>query len=197
MSKDDNASSVKWLLEEGYLPEAIANYFLLMGNKPPQEIFSTKEAIGWFNLNTISKSPAHFSIDMLKHINKEHLKALDAKELSRYVGFADEEIGELARIYLEEVETTKELKAKIAPIFAPRVIPEAFAEQIELMTNTIKNASFFEEYDDFKNYIMKETGLKGENYFQPIRILLTNAEHGPDIAEVYKYIKNYLGEIIK
>ena len=197
MSKDDNTSSVKWLLEEGYLPEAIANYFLLMGNKPPQEIFSTKEAIGWFNLNTISKSPAHFSIDMLKHINKEHLKALDAKELSRYVGFADEEIGELARIYLEEVETTKELKAKIAPIFAPRVIPEAFAEQIELMTNTIKNASFFEEYDDFKNYIMKETGLKGENYFQPIRILLTNAEHGPDIAEVYKYIKNYLGEIIK
>ncbi len=98
----DDALSVKWLLEEGYLPEAISNYLILIGNKLPQEIFSTQEAIKWFDLNEISKSPTRFDIDILKHINREHLKNLDSKELSRYVGFADEEIGELARIYLEE-----------------------------------------------------------------------------------------------
>ena len=197
MGKHENISNIKWLLEEGYLPEAIANYLLTMGNKTPQEIFSTKEAIKWFNLQSISKSPTHFSIDVLKRINQEHLKALDAKELSRYVGFADEEIGELARIYLKKVATTKELKAKIAPIFEPRVIPKEFKESSELIVNAIKSAPFFEEYDDFKNHIMKETGLKGENYSKTIRLLLTNTEHGPDLAEVYKYIKNYLGEIIK
>ena len=197
MGKHENISNIKWLLEEGYLPEAIANYLLTMGNKIPQEIFSTKEAIKWFNLQSISKSPTHFSIDVLKRINQEHLKALDAKELSRYVGFADEEIGELARIYLKKVATTKELKAKIAPIFEPRVIPKEFKESSELIVNAIKSAPFFEEYDDFKNHIMKETSLKGENYSKTIRLLLTNTEHGPDLAEVYKYIKNYLGEIIK
>ena len=31
---------------------------------------------------------------------------LDSKELSRYVGFADSEIGELAKIYLEEGAST-------------------------------------------------------------------------------------------
>ena len=171
--------------------------FNIIGNKLPQEIFSTQEAIKWFDLNEISKSPTRFDIDILKHINREHLKNLDSKELSRYVGFADEEIGELARIYLEEAGTTKELKSKIAPIFEPRNIPEELAEQTQLMTNAIKAAPYFDEYDDFKDYVMKETGLKGKNYLKPIRILLTNAEHGPDVAKIYKYIKNYLGEIIK
>jgi len=196
-NKHEEILNVKWLLKEGYLPEAIANYLLLMGNKTPQEIFTIKEAIEWFNLQNISQSPTHFSIDMLKHINQEHLRALDSKELSRYVGFADEEIGELARFYLKEVGTTKELKAKIAPIFEPRVIPEEFKEYSKLIVNTIKSAPFFEEYNDFKNHIMKETGLKGEAYSKTIRLLLINAEDGPNEAEVYKYIKNYLREIIK
>ena len=189
MSKRDDASSVKWLLEEGYLPEAISNYLILMGNKPQKEIFTLDEAKEWFTLDTISKSPARFDMDMLKHINKEHLKMMDATELSRYVGFADADIGELARIYLEEAGTTKELKSKIAPIFEPRDLTGEFEEQSKLMSDTIKNAPFFDEYDDFKNYIIKETGLKGKNFFKPLRILLTNAEHGPDVAEMYTYLK--------
>lgn len=197
MSKRDDASSVKWLLEQGYLPAAIINYLVLMGNKPPKEIFTLEEAVSWFSLDAISKSPARFDIDMLRHINKEHLKMLDAKELSRYVGFADAEIGELARIYLEESGTTKELKAKIAPIFAPREIAEEFSEQTQLMRAVIQKAPYFETYEDFKNHIMGESGLKGKNFFKPLRILLTNAEHGPDLEEIYKYLKNYLGEIVK
>lgn len=197
MSKRDDASSVKWLLEEGYLPSAIANYLILIGNKPPKEIFDIKEAIEWFSLENISKSPARFDINMLKHVNKEHLKLLDAKELSRYVGFADTEIGELAKIYLEEISTTKELKSKIQLIFSQKEIPEELKESADIMVKTIKSAPYFDAYDDFKNYIMKESGLKGKNFFRPLRLLLTGSEHGPDIALVYKYIKNYIGEIVK
>ena len=197
MSKDDDAFSVKWLLEEGYLPDAIANYLILMGNETPQEIFNMKDAIEWFNLEKMSKSPIRFDIDMLKHINTEHLKAMDAKELSRYVGFADAEIGELARIYLKEAGTTKELKSKISPIFSKRNIPKDFTEQVTLMAEIIKNAPYFDEYDDFKNYVMKESRLKGDDFSKALRILLTNAQSGPDIAEIYKYLKNYIGERIK
>ena len=193
----NDASSVKWLLEEGFLPEAISNYLISIGNKPPQEIFTMQEAVEWFSLEKISKSPARFDIDILRHINREHLKALDAKELSRYVGFADAEIGELARIYLEEAETTKELKSKIAPIFAPREIIEEFKEQSTIMKNVIIGAPYFDQYEDFKNYVMKESGFKEGNFSKTLRILLTNAESGPDVAEIYKYLKNYIGEIIK
>jgi len=194
---NDDTFSIKWLLEEGFLPQAIANYLILIGNNPPQEIFNMKDAIEWFSLENISKEPVHFDINILKHINKEHLKAMDAKELSRYVGFADAEIGELARVYLDEVETTKELKSKIAPIFSQRNVPDEFKEQTALMAETIKGAPYFDEYNDFKNYIMSKSGLKGENFSKPLRILLTNTQHGPDIAEIYKYLKNYIGEIVK
>jgi glutamyl-tRNA synthetase len=197
MSKRDDASSVKWLLEQGFLPEAISNYLILIGNKPPREIFNLEDAIEFFDLQKISKSPARFNINMLRHINHEHLKALDAKELSRYVGFADEDIGELARIYLEEASTTKELKEKIAPIFAPKNIPAEFLEQSAVMIEIIKKAPHFEEYDDFKDYIMKESELKGKNFFKPLRYVLTGAGHGPDVAQIYKYLKNYIGEIVK
>ncbi|MCF6339687.1 MAG: glutamate--tRNA ligase [Sulfurimonas sp.] len=197
MSKRDDASSVKWLLEEGYLPSAISNYLILIGNRPPKEIFDMSEAIKWFDLDKISKSPARFDINMLKHINKEHLKNLEPKELSRYVGFADAEIGKLAHVYLEEAGTTKELRNKIEPIFAKKKIPEEFLESSKIIIQTIKEAPYFEEYADFKKYIMEKSGLKGKNFFKPLRYLLTGSENGPNIAEIYKYLKNYLGEIIK
>ncbi|MDD2448857.1 MAG: glutamate--tRNA ligase [Sulfurimonas sp.] len=197
MSKRDDASSVKWLLEEGFVPSAISNYLILIGNKPPCEVFDMEDAIEWFNLESISKSPARFSMDLLRHINKEHLKKMDATELSRYVGFADANIGELAKIYLEEASTTKELKSKITTIFATKEMPQEFSEAAKIITQTIKDAPYFEEYDEFKNYIMKTSGLKGKDFFKPLRILLTGKENGPDLALIYKYLKNYIGEIVK
>ncbi len=189
--------SVKHLLEEGFLPQAISNYLISIGNKTPKEIFTVEEAKEWFTLETLSKDPTPFDIETLRYINAEHLKSLDPKELSRYVGFADIEIGELARIYLDEARTTKELKAKIAPIFSERVIPEALTESVATMKAIIIAAPYFDKYDDFKNHVMKESGLEGENFLISLRLLLTNAQNGPEIAEIYKYLKNYIGEIVK
>lgn len=197
MSKRDDASSVKWLLEEGFLPAAIINYLILIGNKPPVEIFEIEEALEWFNLSGISKAPAKFDIDKLRFINKKHLEKLDDVELSRYVGFADRDIGQLAKTYLEEVSTTKELREKIGAIFAVKIIPEEFKEAAEKMKETMLKAPFFEEFNEFKSYIMKESGLKGKNFFKPLRLLLSGSEHGPELEVMYPFIKNYLTEIVK
>ncbi|MGB5964129.1 MAG: glutamate--tRNA ligase [Sulfurimonadaceae bacterium] len=197
MSKRDDASSVKWLLEEGYLPSAITNYLIHIGNKTPEEIFTLEESLEWFSLSNISKSPARFDIDKLKFINGQHLRNMEAKELSRYVGFADEAIGQVAKIYLEEARTLKELRPKIEAIFAPKEIPEEFSEQAEIMRKVIMEAPHFEVFDDFKNHIMKESGLKGKNFFKPLRLLLTGAGNGPEVADLYVYLKDFLGEIVK
>lgn len=197
MSKRDDASSVKWLLEEGFLPSAIINYLILIGNKPPQEIFTLEEALTWFDLSKISKAPAKFDIDKLRFINREHLKLMDDVELSRYVGFADKDIGQLAKIYVDEVSTTKELREKISAIFSEKKVPEEFEEATAKMKEALLKAPFFEEFNDLKSYIMQETGLKGKNFFKPLRILLSGAEHGPELDIMYPFIKNYLMEIVK
>ncbi len=189
--------SVKSFLEDGYLPEAILNYLVSTCSDTPKEIFTMSEMIEFFALEKISKDPIEFNIKTLQYINKEHLKNLDPKELSRYVGFADEEIGNLASLYLEEVSTTKELKAKIAPIFAQRIIPKELSEQVEKVTECIKQAPYFDEFSDFQNYIMKNTDIEEKNLSQVLYLLLSNAEDGPELSKIYKYLKNYLGEIIK
>ncbi|QSZ41797.1 glutamate--tRNA ligase [Sulfurimonas aquatica] len=194
---DGDSISVKSLFTEGYLPSAISNYLISMGTIVPQKIFEIKDSIEWFDLKSISNSPIEFDMEALKKINKEHLKNLEAKELSRYVGFADEEIGELARVYLEEAATTKELRSKIEPIFADKEIPKEFVSKANIMAEAIKSAPYFDKYQDFKNYILKESGLKEENFSVPLRLLLTGAVNGPDISEIYKYLKNYIGEIVK
>ena len=197
MSKRDDASSVKWLLEEGFLPEAITNYLIMMGNKTPTEIFNLKEAIKWFDLRTISKAPARFDIDKLKFINREHLKGLDPKELSRYVGFADEEIGQLAKVFLEEASTLKELRSKISAVFAPKIVPDEYKEGFDILREITLKAPHFDDYDSYKAYLMEHSGLKGINLFQPLRILIGGAEHGPELNDLYQHLKNYLKEVVK
>ncbi|HIC43280.1 MAG TPA: glutamate--tRNA ligase [Sulfurimonas sp.] len=195
-TKDENAS-VKWLLEQGFIPAAIINYLLLIGNNPPQEIFSLQEALEWFDLSEISKSPIKFDINELRLINIKHLNLLDDVELSRYVGFADADIGKLAKLYLEEVSTTKELKSKIGAVFSEKNIPEDFVEAAASMKTVILNAPFFQDYNDFKSYVMKESGLKENYFYLSLRLLLTGAQNGPEIADMYPFLKNYLGEIVK
>lgn len=196
MLKQDDTSLVKWLFGEGFIPDAIINYLLLLGNsKAPEEIFTLPEAIEWFNIKDISKSETIFDIDKLRFINREHLKRMDDRQLSTLFGFADADIGRLAKIYLEEASTIKELIAKIKPIFAAKDFEGEWGEQMRIMEKLIQDAPMINTFDEFKSYIMKESGLTEKNFSKPFRILLTGAQHGPELSDVYPLIKSYLLEI--
>ena len=197
MSKRDDASSVKWLIEQGFLPSAIANYLVLMGNKTPSEIFTLEEAIEWFKIENISKSSAKFDIDKLRFINRKHIENLDDMRLSKILGFADSDIGKLGKLFLEEASTIKEIKEKIEPIFATKTTLEGFENEFKAIKECLQKAPYFDNYEDLKNYIVDETSLKGKNLFKPLRYILTGVENGPNLSDIYPLIKNYLGDIIK
>ena len=197
MSKRDDASSVKWLIEQGFLPSAIANYLVLMGNKTPTEIFTLEEAIEWFKIENISKSSAKFDIDKLRFINRKHIENLDDMRLSKILGFADSDIGKLGKLFLEEASTIKEIKEKIEPIFATKTTLEDFENEFKAIKECLQKAAYFDNYEDLKNYIVNETSLKGKNLFKPLRYILTGVENGPNLSDIYPLIKNYLGDIIK
>ena len=196
MSERDEASSVRWLLEEGFLPAAIANYLILTGVKTPVEIFTLEEAVTWFDLKDIAKTAVTFDPGKLKQINREHIKRMDNRRLSAQIGYSSEEIGALAKLYTQEASTLQEIKEKIDTIFAPKVC-ENFPEAFHKLRSVAKNAPYFPEYDAFKNHLAKESGLKGEQLVKPLRLMLTGAQNGPDLSDLYPFIRNYLGEIIK
>ncbi|MDR0408173.1 MAG: glutamate--tRNA ligase [Campylobacteraceae bacterium] len=197
MSKRDDASSVKWLLEEGFLPRAIANYLILLGNKAPHEIFTMEEAIEWFDIKKVAKSPAKFDIDKLRQINREHLRRLSDKEFANLMGFKDENIGKIGKLYTEEGSSIKEIEPKVKAIFAPKIAPQGFEKEFDILKSILQNVPYFEEFDDFKAYLFEESSLKGKEFFKPLRALLTNSEHGPELAALYPVIKTYIKEIAR
>jgi glutamyl-tRNA synthetase len=195
MDMQDDASSIKWLFEQGFIPDAIVNYLILLGNETPTEIFTMPEALEWFDLKKLSKSSVKFDIDTLRLINREHLKRMDDKLLSKLFGFADEDIGKLAKLYLEEASTINELESKINPIFAPKNFEGEWSAQMHTMEDIIQNAPMIDDFNAFKAHIMKESGLEGKHFFTPLRLILTGAEHGPELSKIYPLIKPYLLEV--
>ncbi|MDQ7046792.1 MAG: glutamate--tRNA ligase family protein [Sulfurovum sp.] len=196
MLQEEDTSLVKWLFGEGFIPDAIINYLLLLGNSEAEkEIFTLPEAIQWFKLENISKSEAVFDIDRLRSINAEHLRRMDDRQLSTLFGFADPDIGKLAKIYLEEVSTIKELIAKIKPIFAAKDFDGVWGTQMRKMETLVQNAPMINDFDTFESYMLKESGLKGEDFSIPLKLLLTGAQNGPKLADIYPLIKPYLLEV--
>ncbi len=191
-----NNISVKELFQDGFIPDAILNYLLVLGNpNAPKEIFTLPEAIEWFDLNSISKSDVTFDLEQLRSINREHLKMIDDKKLSTLFGFADADIGKLAKVYLQECSTINELETKIRPIFSPKDFSGKWGEQMNILEKVINQAPYFENYDTFKEHIMTNSGLEEKDILIVLRQILTNTGDGPELSEIYPYIKSYILEV--
>lgn len=195
MSKREKDSSVKFLLYSGYLPEAILNYLVLLGNKTPYEIFTLDDAIKWFDIKNISKSPAKFDIEKLTQINREHIKIASNKRLGELFEM-DIKFGDLIRFYTQEGSLIHEIKEKILQIYSKKTIPDEYKENVNLIKNEILKMEISENFNEFKQNLMKSTNLKGKNFFMSLRILLTNQTHGPELSELYPFIKDDIKEIV-
>jgi len=54
-----------------------------------------------------------------------------------------------------------------------------------------------EDYNDFKNRLIKNTALKGKRLFMPLRMLMVGSAHGPEIKDLYSVMKPYLKMVVK
>ena len=199
MSKREDSSSVKWLLQSGYLPEAIANYLILLGNKTPREVFSMDEAVEFFDIAKISKSPAKFDEDKLAFINREHIKRASEQRLAELFEL-EPKFAPLIKFYTQEASLIPQIKEKIATIYGAKDIPQEWAAQAQALREAISNLLSSNdapaEFNDFKAALSQATNLKGKSLFMPLRFLLTGAPHGPELSELYPLIRADLKEIL-
>ena len=192
----NDALSILWLFEQGFIPDAVINYLLLLSNPDaPEKIFTLPEAIAWFKIEDISNDTINFDIDTLRLINRAHLMKIEDKQLSSLFGFADADVGKLVKLYLQEASTINELALRIRPVFAPKTFEGEWKEEMQTLQKVIMDAPMIEEYDTFIAYLIKESGLTDEKLFTPLRLLLTGAKHGPELSDIYPLIKSYLLEV--
>ena len=84
LSKRHGALGVEAYEEMGYLPEAMRNYLLRLGwGHGDDEIISTAQAVEWFDLDAVGRSPARFDFQKLDNLNGHYLREADDQRLAQ------------------------------------------------------------------------------------------------------------------
>ncbi len=66
----------------GILPEAMRNYLLRLGwSHGNDEIISSEQAVEWFNLENIGRSPARLDFKKLKYLNNHYINNMNNKDI--------------------------------------------------------------------------------------------------------------------
>jgi glutamyl-tRNA synthetase len=84
LSKRHGALGVEAYRDMGFLPEAVVNYLLRLGwSHGDEEIISTGQAIQWFNLDSIGRSPSRFDLGRLTTLNGHYLRHAEDARLAQ------------------------------------------------------------------------------------------------------------------
>lgn len=96
LSKRHGAMGVDAYRDElGYLPEAVNNYLLRLGwGHGDAEIISREQAVEWFDLDHVGRSPSRFDFKKLDNLNGHYLREADdawladlvAPDVARHLG---------------------------------------------------------------------------------------------------------------
>ncbi|PHZ85351.1 glutamate--tRNA ligase [Paremcibacter congregatus] len=81
LSKRHGALGVEAYRDMGYLPSALKNYLVRLGwAHGDDEIFSEQQAIEWFSLEGIGKSPSRFDFVKLENLNGYYIREAASNE---------------------------------------------------------------------------------------------------------------------
>ncbi|WP_066779165.1 glutamate--tRNA ligase [Sphingomonas sp. CCH5-D11] len=87
LSKRHGAVGIEAYRDElGILPEALDNYLLRLGwGHGDNEIISRDQAIEWFDLGSVGKSPSRFDLKKLENLNGHYIRSADDERLAALV----------------------------------------------------------------------------------------------------------------
>jgi glutamyl-tRNA synthetase len=120
LSKRNGVVSVNWYRDEGFLPEAVANYLALLGWSPGdnREEFTLAELTAEFDLARVNKNPAQFDVRKLEAINGDKIRALG---LADFVARITPFLQRAGAVGDPVTEAEAELIAAAAPLIQTRI----------------------------------------------------------------------------
>ena len=206
LSKRENAESVGYLKEEGFLPEAVMNFLAFLGWNPgtEQEYFKPKQLIESFSTEGLNASSAVFDKDKLLWLNSEHIKNMENKQLwNRLLPFFERENLVFNPDPLWRDRVLKEMKTGfktlrqavevLKPLSKGSFVLEESVQPIlqwpvakpfiERWIKALKQLSVkYLSLEDFKS-IQKQIqeNLKGKEFFMPLRCAILGKPQGTEI----------------
>lgn len=185
----------------GILPEALDNYLLRLGwGHGDAEIISREEAVEWFDLAGVGKSPSRFDLKKLENLNGHYIREADDARLAALVA---EKTGRPAGIIERAMPFLKPRAANLNELatgtdflFAVRPLPidpaaQALLEGDAPRTLAAAHAALdalggwdTEALDAAVRQTAETLGLKLGQVAQPLRAALTGRKTSPGIFDV-------------
>lgn len=199
LSKRHGAASVQELRDAGYLPEAVNNYIALLGTgfAADEEFFTMAQMAELFRLDRVSKSPAVFDEQKLRHMNGRYLRDLSLDELTARLEQFTGRTGLRGAVEIsrEKIQTLADFWPLAGFLIdGPIDDPKAFQKVIAADGGSQTLAAAREvlaETDPFTvesieaslRQVVESRRLKPGQVFQPVRVAIAGTTVSPGIFE--------------
>ncbi len=195
LSKRKGNVSCEQFLSEGYLPEALINFILLLGWAPKdnQELFTLDEFVKKFDPNGFQKANPRFDYTKLNWLNGHYLRLKSDQELFDLVrplfdASADEEkIKKAIPIAKERITKTNDIVSLTSFIFQKPVYEDVSAinkQYIAEAINAIEKADWTKESIESNLLAVTEKNNfhRGE-FFMSLRLAVSGKKVTPPLTE--------------
>ena len=215
MSKRHGAIDVEEYKTKGILPNALINYMLRLGwSHGDDEIISLENAIKWFSLEKIGKSPAKFDNEKLISVNSHYIKELNNDEIikfleSYYISKYKIKIDEISikrlNLGLDDIKSrSRDLNqlaemslfycskfplsiSKKAQKYIKNVDKTIFKDLLVVLGNT-ENDFKKQKIEEIMSKFLIEKGLKLSDIIQYIRAMITGLDVSPRIYDIMEIL---------
>ena len=205
LSKRHGALGVDAYRDElGILPEALANYLLRLGwGHGDDEIIAREQAIEWFDLDHVGKSPSRFDLKKLENLNGHYMREADDSRLAALVaprlGLDDRGIELLTRAMPElkaRAHDLNQLAEGADFLFATRplaiddkaaaLLTDDARAHLAMAHRALTDVSSWDHdsADAAVREVAEAAGLKLGKLAQPLRAALTGRTTSPGIFDV-------------
>ncbi len=198
LSKRTGSRSIEELRQQGYLPLAIINYLARLGHYYKEDRWlSFAELAAQFSLTSLGSAPARFDPQQLLYWQREGLNQLSAEDLWQWLGekVQAQVPDEQWQLFVAAVRPNIRFPVEAdywARVFFTDTLEYGEEQQAILRAAgkayfTVVLTSLGQSGADLTAVIARlkeQLGLKGKALFEPIRVALTGALKGPELAQI-------------
>jgi len=215
LSKRTGATAISDYRKAGYLPQALANYLLLLSWSPGdnREVIDMGEAIKLFDIKDVNTTAATFDLDKLNWMNNQYLKKEDPQKLAdrlipllaekEYIdkdNFDRNYLVSLVKLFQARLTTINDFADWADFFFVKEVSMDPKAKEKYLSGDLSREFKLFsqrldklEKFDiasieEVFRQLVKELGIEAKTLIHPVRVALTGKTVGPGLFEVIYYL---------
>lgn len=193
---------VKRWLDNGYLPEAILNYLMLLGWAPKDngELFTLEEFIEVFNQAGVQKANPTFNAQKLDWFNQQYIRALDdvdlGQKIQKYTQRTETEIAQVLPLIKDRLVTLKDFDSLTEYFFETPTVDQKLFSSISVQPTIILEhaiKTIEANWDgkilesEARDYCTKNT-IKVGDYFMVLRIALTGKTATPPLWQIMEVL---------